>query len=131
MTQSTKLVFFPEQSLPSEVGSSGGADPALHTVEILRERYAERPCLRLVAREVGCHERTLERALKRTYGRSFREILQIVRLRAALRLLAESTAKVEVVALEVGFKSRGALGKLLRRYDLPCPVRLKGVSQEE
>jgi transcriptional regulator GlxA family with amidase domain len=39
----------------------------------------------------------------------------------ALDRLVNTDDKVEVIALEVGFKSRSALGMLLRRHGLPSP----------
>lgn len=90
-------------------------------VRILKVRYPNRPRLRDIASELGCDCRTLQRALGKAHGVTFRGSLHALVVAEALDRLVNTDDKVEVIALEVGFNSRSALGKLLRRNGLPSP----------
>jgi AraC-like DNA-binding protein len=66
------------------------------------------------AAALGVSKRTLQRDLER-HGTSFRDELRRARLAAAEDLLASSDAKIDTIAIRVGFANGSQLNTMLRR----------------
>ena len=81
--------------------------------ELLEHEGASTP-IGKVARKLGVSPRTLQRRL-RLEGTSFRDEVNVARLRAAQRLLTESRASIAEIAFEVGYASPAHLSEWFRR----------------
>jgi AraC-like DNA-binding protein len=76
--------------------------------------------VRAAARALGTSPRTLQRGLSEL-GTSFRAEVERARVRAAEALLAETNAKLEVIALQVGCSSPSSFSRLFRRLTGESP----------
>lgn len=79
------------------------------------------PSLALVAEELGCSTRTLQRQLRQE-GQSFRDLVQDSQRDAALRLLeisgnaGKASLSIEEIAWQVGFSEASAFSRAFRRW---------------
>lgn len=80
----------------------------LHVMERIQERLREPLTLSMIANDVGASVRTLERRFQEETGGGFRDFLRLARMRRALELLSEPSARIKNVAFAVGFSSEAA-----------------------
>ncbi|MFJ7774584.1 GlxA family transcriptional regulator [Streptomyces yangpuensis] len=80
-----------------------------------RARLAEPAPIADAARELGVSERTLQRAVARTLGRTPVGLVQDLRVEQAEHLLRTTDLPLAAVARRVGYESPGPLRALLRR----------------
>lgn len=73
--------------------------------QYLAGHLADPPSLRLLAREVGTHEKRLSRAFRQHLGMTVYEFVREERLRVARRLLGETSLSITAIAEEIGFSS--------------------------
>ncbi|MFI1645922.1 GlxA family transcriptional regulator [Streptomyces avidinii] len=83
--------------------------------EWARTRLAEPAPIADAARELGVSERTLQRAVARTLGRTPVGLVQDLRVEQAEHLLRTTDLPLTAVARRVGYESPGPLRTLLRR----------------
>jgi AraC-like DNA-binding protein len=85
-----------------------------------------------LAREVGASRSTLAERFVHFVGQPPMQYLARWRMQVAARLLADSTAKVSAVALEVGYESEAAFSRAFKKTvgvspatwrDKPAPAR--------
>ena len=99
--------------------SAGVAAAARHVAECVARLAEERldDCLSLqrIADEVGCSPFHLCRLFKQATGSTLHAWLLQVRLRRSLELIAESTADLTSVALDLGFASHSHFTNAFRR----------------
>jgi AraC-like DNA-binding protein len=72
-----------------------------------------------IADQLACPPAFLRRTFKQLTGKSLLEYQSELRLRAALRLLTESALKMEAIALEVGYRSKKDLYRVVQAH-LSC-----------
>ncbi|MFJ8163414.1 GlxA family transcriptional regulator [Streptomyces sp. NPDC096136] len=83
--------------------------------EWVRARIAEPLSIADAARDLGVSERTLQRTMARSLGRSPIRLVQDLRVEQAEHLLRTSGLPLAAVARRVGYESPGPLRALLRR----------------
>lgn len=85
--------------------------------------YAERITATHVARALGVTVQSLNQHLTQSTGMTFKKYMMSVRMRAALTLITTGV-KVEAAALAVGYRAKGTLYRLCRRYGGTSPASL-------
>jgi AraC-like DNA-binding protein len=122
-------------SLPPEQTGwlAGLRDPTVgRALALLHRRMAEPWTLAALAREVGASRSTLAERFVHFVGQPPMQYLARWRMQVAARLLADSTAKVSAVALEVGYESEAAFSRAFKKTvgvspatwrDKPAPAR--------
>jgi AraC-like DNA-binding protein len=80
--------------------------------------------LRLVARHLYLHERTLQRRLSKT-GSSFEDIVDAVRRERAEELLSESRLSMAGVASQLGYNEQSSFNRACRRWFGSAPNAVK------
>ncbi|MEU6210944.1 helix-turn-helix domain-containing protein [Streptomyces sp. NPDC047023] len=80
-----------------------------------RARLADPAPIADAARDLGVSERTLQRAVARTLGRTPVGLVQDLRVEQAEHLLRTTGLPLAAVARRVGYESPGPLRALLRR----------------
>jgi DNA-binding response OmpR family regulator len=100
-------------------------------MEILRKargyllaHLADSPDLISVARHCATNRTTLQQLFQRYYGTSVFGFMREQRLQLARRLLRKGDTRVEVIALEVGYKSGRDLARAFRRRFGVAPTQL-------
>lgn len=104
---------------------------AVHTIE---QAISSLPCseefptLEELAYQLGYHPGYLGRRVKEHFGFGYRQLLQKIRLKRAVELLAESDDTVEAIAFQLGYESPNSLYRLIRTtYGVsPSAFRKKG-----
>jgi AraC-like DNA-binding protein len=93
--------------------------------QAISDRLREHITVDLLAKQLGCHRRTLERAFRTVSGDSVHSTILRRRTQEAIRLLRCTDLKVEAVAVEVGFRSRTSLRVAVRRATGQTPGQLR------
>jgi AraC family transcriptional regulator len=97
--------------------------------ERLEEEFERRCLLRDLAREAGVHPVYLARRFRRHYGRSVLDYLRDVRVRAAVRQLADATTPLSEVALAAGFSDQSHLTRVVRAATGLTPARYRELAR--
>jgi len=96
-----------------------------HVRELLaRELAGGNPCIENVARQVPVGVRTLGRRLE-LEGTSFKELLDDLRRRSALRYLAVSAFPISEIAFLLGFSHASAFHRAFKRWTGQTPVEYR------
>jgi AraC-like DNA-binding protein len=82
-----------------------------------------------IADQLACPSAFLRRTFKQLTGKSLLEYQSELRLRAALRLLSESDLKVEAIALEVGYRSKKDLYRVVQTHLSCTPLEYRQARQ--
>jgi len=86
------------------------------------------PHIILVAKSLGMSVRTLQRRLAGC-GLSFKGLVQRRRLAMALRLVAQTNAKVIDIALDVGYSDHAHFTRAFRRWTGVAPLEYRRASR--
>ncbi|MFB3904796.1 MAG: helix-turn-helix domain-containing protein [Acidobacteriota bacterium] len=91
--------------------------PAVEIVRRIEEALAGRPrlSLALFCREMNLSRHLAARAIKDTKGMSFRDLQQELLLKKAKEMLSQPGAKVQDVALALGYRRAEDFGRFVRR----------------
>ncbi|MCP3804621.1 helix-turn-helix domain-containing protein [Allokutzneria sp. A3M-2-11 16] len=105
----------PSQAAFTIPGVLAQSDPTVAAFEgWVRRHLAEPLSVGEAARAIGVSERTLQRAVRRTLGRSPVRFVQDLRVEQASHLLRTTDLPVEVIARRVGYENGNTLRVLLR-----------------
>ena len=85
----------------------------------LKERFRSPMSAINIADQLSCPASFLRRTFKQLTGKSLLEYQSEVRLRAALKLLSETDLKMDAIALEVGYRSKKDLYRVVQAH-LSC-----------
>jgi transcriptional regulator GlxA family with amidase domain len=91
------------------------ADPLVERFETWARGHLAELTLTLAARAVGAGERTLERRIRRSLGKSPLAFVQDLRVEEAVHLLETTDRSIDEIASAVGYASGTTLRTLLRR----------------
>jgi LacI family transcriptional regulator len=97
----------------------------------IREHAHERCSMVAVARAAGVSRRVMERGFREELGVSPHRLIERVRLRAAQRLLRDTTLPVSQVAERCGFSSSARLITLFRRLTKMTPGAYRAASRPQ
>jgi AraC-like DNA-binding protein len=105
--------------------------PAGAALHIIERRYAD-PSLRLacVARELNRSSSYVARLLKQSTRAGFRQHLHQARIRAAERLLLETSLSIKEIAVRVGYQRTNQLDIHFRRLRHSSPTRYRAEHRE-
>ena len=104
--------------------------PAHAAAALMRECPLHAWTLKELARQVALHPVRLSAQFESVFAMRPGEYLHLVRVAQALPLF-ETSAKVEAIALEAGYRSKKDLYGALRRWVGASPTELRGLSPEE
>lgn len=95
--------------------------------QILRERLADPPSVRELARMVGTNQPRLSKGFRTLFGTTIYGFVRECRLARARELLAETKLPIKTIALEVGYSGTSDLTRAVRgRWGLtPTALRLQ------
>jgi transcriptional regulator GlxA family with amidase domain len=91
------------------------ADPMVDRFERWTRRNLAGFSLARAARAVGASERSLERCIRRVLGRTVISYVQDLRVEQAVHRLETTSASIDEIAVEVGYRDAVTLRTLLRR----------------
>ncbi len=94
---------------------------------VARRMSGERPSVRKIARELTTTPRTLQRRLGE-HGTTYREVLDDVRHRAALRLLETASISVAEASFLLGFEELNSFARAFRRWEGKTPQQWRASS---
>ncbi len=97
----------------------------VHAASSIIQRQIRDVSIASLARTLGCHRRTLERAFRRARNRSLHTHLIEVRPQVAGGLLTQTSLTCNAIAREVGFRSRTTLNLAVRRLTGRTPSQLR------
>lgn len=80
----------------------------------LRSHFNTRVTMAGLARQVSCSTAYLQRAFRQIKGRTVNEYQKELRMREARRLLEETDLKIEMVAADVGYRSKKDFYRMIR-----------------
>src|SRR5262249_14165020 len=104
-----------------------GGEPGLEKLEEFVAANLARPIdLADLARVAGVSSRTLARLVHRVLGTTPMRFVQRIRAEHAVRLLQTTSASIDVIADQVGYREPGALRRVLRREMGVSPRDLRG-----
>jgi len=105
--------------------------PAVEIVRRIEEALAGQPrlSLALFCREMKLSRHLAAQAIKQTKGMSFRDLQQEVILKKAREMLSQPGAKVQDVALALGYRRAEDFGRFLRRKTSRSPSDLRREAQ--
>jgi AraC family transcriptional regulator len=83
--------------------------------ELLHDRFAEPLRIGDVALEVGVHPSSLARAFQRHYGCTPGDLVRLLRVDRASRLLSGSNLPLASIAREVGFSDQSHFSRTFKR----------------
>ncbi|WP_197424885.1 DNA-binding response regulator [Bordetella sp. N] len=86
------------------------------TRRYLDERLANPPSLKLLARQMGVHERRLTQAFRVSLGKSVKDYLRDERMHSAQRLLHHKQMSISEIAETLGFSSPANFASAFRRH---------------
>jgi AraC-like DNA-binding protein len=104
---------------------------AQRAAAVLRTQYAGTWSAKSLARAVGTAPSVLRREFQREYGLGVRRFHSRVRLRVALERIVHGGEKIEPVALEVGFRSKKTLYRVVRELTGTTPGGLRDLPPEQ
>jgi transcriptional regulator GlxA family with amidase domain len=82
-----------------------------------------------IADQLACPSAFLRRTFKQLTGKSLLEYQSELRLKAALRLLSDSDLKMEAIALEVGYRSKKDLYRVVQTHMACTPLEYRQAQQ--
>jgi two-component system response regulator YesN len=106
--------------------------PAVEIVRRIEEALAGQPrlSLALFCREMKLSRHRAAQAIKETKGMSFRDLQQEMLLKKAKEMLSQPRAKVQDVALALGYRRAENFGRFLRKKTSRRPSDLRREAQE-
>ena len=109
---------------PGQTGWLAGLrDPIVgHALSVLHQRPADAWTLERLAKEVGVSRSVLAESFARLVGQPPMQYLARWRMQLAARLLSDGTAKVAVVAQEVGYDSESAFSRAFKKIAGTSPA---------
>jgi transcriptional regulator GlxA family with amidase domain len=105
----------PTQSAYAMTDHLAHADPMVDRFERWTRRNLAGFSLAGAARAVGTSERSLERSIRRVLGRTVISYVQDLRVEQAVHRLETTSASIDEIAVEVGYRDAVTLRTLLRR----------------
>jgi len=109
------------------------SDKALATTEshladrihdMLEQRYAERLLLKNIVRELGVSESKASRCFRAIYRSTIHQHLLVIRVKRGLTLVRQG-AKIESVALAVGFRSKKDFYRAVQKFAGCTPAQFR------
>lgn len=104
-------------------------DLATRVIQLIEQHYADRLTATKIARMTGRSPLVLRQEFKRAMGMSLRDYLTVVRIERARRLL-QASEKVEVVALQVGYRSKRQFIRQFKTYVGMIPSHFRRIERE-
>lgn len=111
--------------MPAESAAPGHHSTGRLTLAYMNEHYAEDLQLPEVARHCNVSPSHFSRLLKAETGRSFRDNLNLVRILAAKKLLAEPHLKIADIAIAVGFRDQSYFTRVFKKTEGMTPSRYR------
>lgn len=127
-TQIEQLVHYAPLSLEVRQSSSRRAhqDPAVaEALEFIAEHLDDPITSQSVARHLNLSRRTLERRFQRSYGCSPAHVIRQERMKATLRMLAETALPLKVVSERNGWSEPGHMGRYVKQATGLTPARYR------
>lgn len=108
---------------PSETGQTANSFIVRQAIDYIEEHYSEKLALQDVAEHCYVSQWHLSKLLNRHTGQSFYDLLNMARIRAAKRLLADPSLKIGDVCEMVGYADTGHFSRVFKK--------LAGISANE
>ena len=92
---------------------------------LFNERYSEDLKLEDVAETVCTSRRQAERIISHIYGKTFKQVLNEIRIEKSKQLILDTTMTIEVISQKVGYMSAGYFGKIFKEYTNRTPMEYR------
>ncbi|MFT3982860.1 MAG: AraC family transcriptional regulator [Lachnospiraceae bacterium] len=96
---------FDLESLPTPtLKAKNAAKSALQT---LNQSFAQPPVIDDLAKSIGINKQTLQRAFQQLTGQTIHEYIKAIRMEKSISLLTDTPKRIDEIAKEVGYQSKG------------------------
>jgi AraC-like DNA-binding protein len=102
--------------------------PAHAVLALVRAEFSAPLTLAAIGRRLGCHPSTLNRLFRREFGQSIAAHVAQLRLAEGIRRLRVDADKIESIAEAVGYRSKRAFYRAVRRQTGLTPGQLRTTS---
>lgn len=82
-------------------------DAAKFALQILNQSFVQPPVIDDLAKSIGINKQTLQRAFQQLTGQTIHQYIKSIRMERAISLLTDTTKKIDDIAKEVGYQSKG------------------------
>ncbi len=102
--------------------AKGAAESALQT---LNQSFVHPPIIEELAKSIGINKQTLQRAFQQLTGQTVHEYIKAIRMEKAVSLLTDTHKRIDDIAKEVGYQSKGNFYKAFKETFGCTPKEIK------